>query len=233
MVAFFVLLHGAWHGGWCWSDVATHLARAGHGSAAPDLPVDDVSAAWEDYSAAALRAVEGIEGDVVAVGHSLAGGVIPLLAASRPVSRMVFLASFPPEPGKSLDEALSGEPDLTDPRALGFRDSVDDQGRYVWPTFEDARYAMYHDCDVDRARQAFARLRPQATRPFSERWPLDLWPEVPMTFVVCAQDRMGRPDHLRQVARKRFDIEAIELEGGHSPFLSRPRELARVLMHLN
>lgn len=229
-MAFFVLLHGAWHGGWCWADVISELAEAGHASAAPDLPVDDVAAGWDEYASAALQALNGIDGEVVAVGHSLAGGVIPLLAAMRPIARMVFLASFPPEPRKSLDEALAGTPDLTDPRALTFRDSVDAQGRYVWPTFESARYAMYNDCTLDSARHAFARLRPQATRPFSQRWPLDEWPHRPTTFVVCKQDRMGQAAQLRDVARTRFGIEAVEIGGGHSPFLSRPKELARVLM---
>jgi hypothetical protein len=229
-MAFYLLLHGAWHGGWCWADVAAELAKAGHASAAPDLPVDDVAAGWVEYQVAAMRALRGARDPVVAVGHSLAGGVIPMIAAARPVSRMVFLASFPPEPKKSLDEALTDEPELTDPRALAFRDSVDEQGRYVWPSFETARNAMYHDVGVDRARDAFARLRPQATRPFSQRWPLDVWPQAPVSFVVCAEDRMGRAERLREVARRRFDVEAIEIGGGHSPFLSRPAQLAEVLM---
>lgn len=205
------------------------LSLAGHRSAAPDLPVDDVSAGWEDYAAVAIRSLEGATDQVIVVGHSLAGGVVPLVAASRPVSRMIFVCSFPPEPSKSLDDALAGEPNLTDPKALRFRDAVDEQGRYVWPNFETANYAMYHDCSLDAARHAFASLRPQATTPFSQRWPLDVWPDVPITFIVCSEDRMGRAEHLTRVARSRFGVEAVALGGSHSPFLSRPQELVRAL----
>ncbi len=206
------------------------LAQRGHRSVAPDLPCDDPAAGWEDYVEAALAALYGSDGDIVAVGHSLGGGVIPLIAARRPVKRLVFVGSFPPEPGRSLDEAIGDEPELSDPQALAFRDSLDDSGRYLWPTFESARYAMYHDCSLDDARWAFSRLRPQSATPFSERWPLDDWPEVPMTFIVCSEDRMGRAEQLRRVARRRFGLEAIELGGGHSPFLSRPAELVRALL---
>jgi pimeloyl-ACP methyl ester carboxylesterase len=226
----FLLVHGAWHGGWCWSGVIDELAQRGHRSVAPDLPCDVPAAGWADYANVAVAALDGIDDDIVAVGHSLGGGVIPLVAASRPVARLVFVGSFPPEPGRSLDDSLSGEPNLTDPQALVFRDAPDDLGRYVWPSFDVARYAMYHDCPVDRARWAFSRLRAQSPKPFSERWPLDDWPDLPMTFIVCSEDRMGRAGPLREVAHRRFGLEAKELEGGHSPFLSRPAELAGALL---
>ena len=89
---------------------------------------------------------------------------------------------------------------------------------------------MYADCDVGSAESAYARLRPQATKPFTEPLPIDQWPNVPMTFIVCTEDRMGRAGPLRELARRRFALEAVELGGGHSPFLSRPAELARVLL---
>jgi hypothetical protein len=205
------------------------LSAAGHESVAPDLPVDDPDAGWADYADVAMRSLEGHSGGVIAVGHSLAGGIVPLLAASRPISRLVFVCSFPPEPGKSLDEALAREPSLTEPAALVFRGSVDERGRYVWPSLEAASYAMYHDCPSEAARHAFDRLRPQATKPFSERWPLDTWPSVPTTFIVCSGDRMGSAEHLTAMARRRFGLEAVRLGGSHSPFLSRPDDLVRVL----
>ncbi|HSS61329.1 MAG TPA: alpha/beta hydrolase [Candidatus Limnocylindrales bacterium] len=229
-MASFVFVHGAWHGGWCWQSVIEELARNGHHSVAPDLPCDDVAAGWSEYLAVTLGAMDEIEGEVVVVGHSLAGGVIPLVAIRRPVRRLVFIGSFPPEPGKTLDEAIGTEQDLTDPRALVFRDARDPQGRYVWPNFEAARYAMYNDCSEESARWAYAHLRPQATRPFSERWPSDIWPEVPITFIVCADDRMGAAGPLRRVAKRRFGIDAVELAGGHSPFLCHPDEVVRALI---
>ena len=229
-MSLFVLLHGAWHGGWCWTRVQAQLTAAGHRCVAPDLPCDDVRAGWAEYADAASRAVDRADDDVVLVGHSLAGGVLPVIATTIRVRRLVLVCAAPPEPGRSLDESLSELADLTDPAALTFRDSMDRDGRYVWPSFEAARFAMYADCDRETAARAYARLRPQATTPFTQRLPIGAWPDVPMTFIVCRDDRMGRAGPLGELARRRFGIEPVELPGGHSPFLSRPADLTRLLL---
>jgi pimeloyl-ACP methyl ester carboxylesterase len=203
---------------------------------AVDLPCDDVTAGWDAYAQVVVRAVRlsseiRDEGDeLVAVGHSLGGGVIPLLVAQLPISRAVLVGSMPPEPGRSLNDVVADELGLTDPQAGAFRESFDPEGRLVWPDFATANYAMYQDCHPDEAMWAYNRLRPQATKPFVEPWPLDEWPDVPMTFVVCAQDRMGRAECLARVAHRRFGLEPVQLAGGHSPFLSRPADLADILL---
>jgi hypothetical protein len=159
--------------------------------------------------------------------------VIPLVATRRPIHRLVFLCSFPASPGEALDDGVGEEPTLTDPRALGWRSCLDEEGRYVWPDFESACYAMYHDCPAEGAAAAFAMLRPQARLPFVERYPLESWPPTPVSFIVCTDDRLGSSDALGRVARTRFGVEAIELPGSHSPFLSRPAALAEVLCALD
>jgi pimeloyl-ACP methyl ester carboxylesterase len=226
----FLLIHGAWHGSWCWRAVIAQLERKGHRAYAPDLPCDDANASWDDYAAAALDELEYGNRELQLVGHSLGGGVIPLIAANElPITRLVFVCSYPPAVGKSLDEAIADAPDLSDPQALAFRDSRDASGNYVWPSFESAQYAMYHDCETADARDAFARLRSQSSRPFSDPWPLHEWPDIPVSFIVCAGDRMGKADVLARTARERFGVTARVLKGSHSPFLSRPRELVEAL----
>ena len=229
-MSLFVLLHGAWHGGWCWRAVQEELRAAGHDSVAPDLPCDDVAAGWSEYASSAISAIPTDCDELIVVGHSLAGGLLPIIATDRPVKRLVLLCSAPPEPRQSLDDSLAGLSDLTDPRALTFRDTVDSAGRYVWPRLDAATFAMYADCDAESARWAYRNLRAQATRPFTEPLPVDAWPDVPMTFIVCAEDRMGRAGPLGNLSRQRFGLEAVVLPGGHSPFLSRPAELTRALL---
>jgi pimeloyl-ACP methyl ester carboxylesterase len=88
---------------------------------------------------------------------------------------------------------------------------------------------VYADCDEGDARAAFERLRPQARTPYAHPCPLDAFPSTPRTYVVCSEDRLVNPERARQVARERLDAELVELPGSHSPFLSRPGELAEVL----
>src|SRR6478609_6495733 len=73
-MASFSLVHGAWHGGWCWDPVRAELEARGHVVHTPDLPCEDVSAGVAEYVAAVPAA------DVV-VGHSLGGLTIPYVEA--------------------------------------------------------------------------------------------------------------------------------------------------------
>jgi pimeloyl-ACP methyl ester carboxylesterase len=231
-MATFALVHGAWHGDWCWGSLPKRLAAAGHTTVASNLPCDDPAAGWVSYRDVVLRDLDAVEGNVILVGHSLGGCVVPLVASERPVSLIVLLCSFPPAPGQSLDEAVADAPDLTDPQAAIWRTSRDERDRHVWPDFETAYYAMYHDCDPAAARSTYDQLRPQAHTPFADPWPLKKWPNVPVASIVCAADRMGNPALLAKVAREAFGVEPVELPGSHSPFLSEPVALADALVNL-
>jgi len=84
-MATFVLVHGAWHGGWCWDRLRPVLAARGHDSITVDLPCEDGSASFEDYAAVTLAAIPSDASDVVLVGHSLGGMTIPIVASRRVV----------------------------------------------------------------------------------------------------------------------------------------------------
>jgi pimeloyl-ACP methyl ester carboxylesterase len=79
------------------------------------------------------------------------------------------------------------------------------------------------------ATTAWERLRPQSATPYVELCPLESFPAAPATYVVCAEDRLVAPDWSRRIARERLNAELLELPGGHSPFLSRPGQLAQLL----
>lgn len=66
----------------------------------------------------------------------------------------------------------------------------------------------------------------QSMPPMRQPWPLAAWPDVPTRFLLCRDDRFFPADFMRRVVRERLGIEPDEMDGGHSPFLSRPRELA-------
>jgi pimeloyl-ACP methyl ester carboxylesterase len=229
-LADIVLVHGAYHGSWCWNLLKPELERHGHRVVAPDLPVSDPTARLADYADVVVGAMAP-DRPAVVVGHSMGGIVIPLVAERRPVARLVFLAAFVPQPGRSANEQRRAESiDGVVPPATN---EWTDLGDNVWSVGPNtATELFYDDVPSELAGWAIARLRPQAYGVFDEPSPLTAWPEVPAAYVVCRDDRAVNPDWGRRAARARLGVEPIELEGGHSPFLSRPAELGRVLADL-
>jgi pimeloyl-ACP methyl ester carboxylesterase len=231
-VTTFGLIHGAWHGAWCWELLVPELERLGHRAVAVDLPCDDPAATFSTYADVAVRDLDGEGDDVVVVGHSLGGFTIPLVAARRPVRGLIHLCALIAVPGRTFVDQLRVEPEMF---VRGYERGLappDEQRRREWADFAVARETLFADCDEDAARAAFSRLRPQATAPYGEPCPLSELPPVPAAYVLCADDRIVTPGWSRRAARDRLGVEAVELPGDHSPFLSRPAELAALLADL-
>jgi pimeloyl-ACP methyl ester carboxylesterase len=169
------------------------------------------------------RALDGLDGEVVVVGHSLAGLAIPLVALARPVRQLVFVCALLPQPGLSLREQEGVFVD--DFGAAVVRDELD---RSYWPE-GTAEEGLYPDCPSELASWAAARLRCQARLPSLETTPLETWPEVESTYVLGARDHCVDPAWSRHAARERLGVQPIELDAGHSPFLTCPGELADLL----
>ena len=192
------------------------------------MPISDASAGASEYADAVIHSMDREwDGPPVIVAHSLAGLVAPLVATRRPVARLVFLAAILPMPGRSADEQRSTTPWATFvPSTLELTDLGDDM-LSVGPNM--AKELFFHDVATDLADWAVRRLRPQGTRILDEVTPLPAWPDVPASYIVCRDDRSVDADWGRTAARERLAIEPAELDGGHSPFLSRPVELAQVI----
>jgi pimeloyl-ACP methyl ester carboxylesterase len=230
-MTLFALIHGGAHGGWCWERVVPELEARGHTAVAPDLPFDDESAGATEWARTVVDAIESAGGrdtdDAVVVGHSLGGMCVPVVASMRPVRRMVFLGAMVPVPGRVYAEYLAENAD-----ALAFDASVGGTPGPSGLSWEAARHGFYQDLDEATARRAFERLRPLSLTVFTETCPIDRWPDVPSTYILMTEDRAVGQDWSRRVAREGIDADLIELAGGHSPFYSRPAELADVLAKL-
>lgn len=231
-MATFALVHGAWHGAWCWDLLTPELMRRGHRVVAPDLPAEEPSATLQTYADIVCTALDGLGGDdVVVVGHSLGGSTIPLVADRLPVRRLVYLCALIPSPGRSLTDQIKGG-GMVDRTYLSGLSAFDFRDCRSWTDHDLARHAFYRDCDDRVAEASVSRLRRQAWTPYRERFPLEQFPAVASTSIHCAGDQMVRPDWSRRVAHERLGADVIELPGGHSPFLSRPRMLADVLARI-
>ena len=225
----FALVHGAWHGAWCWERVVGPLRALGHDVVVPELPSEETDLGLEDYADAIERAL-GDADDVVLVLHSLGGLNGPVVAARRPLRALVYVCALVPEPGLSFSDQLSRSTE----QILLFQGGrmVDDQGRSYWGDHDDTVRLMYGDLHPEDAEWAFERVRAQAQRSQTEPSPAppdDLRTES----IVGTSDRVLSPAWSRAVARHRLGVEPVELPTGHFPMITHPELLAESLGRLD
>lgn len=243
----FILVHGGFHGAWCWDRVVPELERLGHRATALDLPghgerAAERPASYRDRIRPILDAMEG--GDVL-VGHS-GGGYDNAVAANEApekVGHMIFLAAGLPVEGKSVVEATGGATKTDDsgtPRATRLMDDTTGMlanirpladGTMEWHSLEGARQFFYHDCDDDTVQWAFSKLSPGIS-PFPEeklRLPRFWAAQPPRSYIRCRQDR-SKPLSMSHEVVRRLGVEPLTIDASHSPFLSRPRELAELFV---
>jgi pimeloyl-ACP methyl ester carboxylesterase len=236
----FLLLHGASHASWCWHPTVAELERRGHQALAVDLPIADPEAGAERYAEVAAEAGRArFDGPVVVVGHSLSGIVIPLLPDLIEVDELVFLCSPLPIPGVSMIEQWASEPDMLVPAPADEAtppaappESPEDAAEQGLAQLRARSLRLFYaDCPPDVASTAATHLRHQAMQPMTEPSPVSTWPpRVPYRYILTRDDRAMSPDWSRRAVPSRLGIVPIELDGSHSPFLSRPTELVDVLL---
>jgi pimeloyl-ACP methyl ester carboxylesterase len=187
-VATFVLVHGAWHGGWSWRLVADRLAAAGHRVLTPTLTglgershllSRQVSLATHVADVSAVLRFEDLH-DVILVGHSYAGMVITGVAARDPgrIARLVYYDAFLPDPGQCALDLL--------PSHIGqhFTALAERDGEgWLIPQRPLAALGV---SDANASAWLAPRLVPQPLATYTE--PLQAAPpagELPGSFIVC------------------------------------------------
>jgi pimeloyl-ACP methyl ester carboxylesterase len=243
----FVFVHGGFHAAWCWERTIDELTDFGHVGVAVDLPGHGALVGQEstldNRREAIAEAMRSGDGKCVLVGHSGGGFDATLAADAHPdlVDHIVYLAAALPREGRTYPEAMAMR-DSDDELGDDFDADVgemlaylkfDDDGAMWFSDFDGAWKYFYHDCDEATARWAFDRLGPErfgdtTVAPVSVQrfWDADL----PRSFIRCLQDQ-SMPRWLADTVSRRLGVEQLTIDTSHSPFLSRPRELANLLVH--
>jgi pimeloyl-ACP methyl ester carboxylesterase len=221
----FVLVPGAGGAAWYWHRVVPLLERAGHEALSVELPADDPRAGLRAYGRLVVAAI-GKRRDVVLVAQSMGAFTAAAVCALAPksIGRLVFVNAMIPVPGESAADwghATGAE------RA---RRSAARRGGYR-VEFDDATY-FFHDVPKRIERELTARERDEAAVAFNEPARFERWPDVPVHVIAGKDDRLFPPAFQARVARKRLGRRvAIDVTpGGHLVALSRPRELAKLLV---
>jgi len=230
----FVLIHGAWHGGWVWDGLIRILEKAGHTAEAPTMPGHNPgdnrsSVTFDTYVGKIVEVLERQRKPAVLVGHSSAGFLLEAAApkAAAKIERLIFLNAFilpdgmsqfdlvPPEVAQGMIAAAKASPDNSVPVDEGFVRNMLMQGE---PT--KVQDELIH------------RLTPQPlvlfttkvdTKPFSKL-------TVPRAVVFCRDDASLPPGAYLGMAQSLGKFDLIEIQGGHETLFTNPEAVAKELI---
>ena len=234
----YVLIHGAWHGGWCWKKVIPLLEKEGHTVVAPDLPghgedkkpIAEIS--LQAYTDRVCQILDEQPEPVILVGHSMGGVVITQTAEYRPekIKKLVYLTAFLLQNGEFL--LMHAEPD-TEALVLPNLIMSEDES-YANVKEEALKEAFYADCSDEDVAFAKSQLVPQAAAPLAT--PVNTTEEnfgrVPRVYIACSRDKAISPSIQENLYTALPCEKVITLDTSHSPFFSAPEELANHLLSI-
>lgn len=216
-----LLVHGAFHGAWCWDPLRLELERLGIAHDAVDLPFTST----EDDVATVRKAIDRSGEGVTVLGHSFGGAVISAAAAEggKPygaTTSLIFLTAFMIAAEQTVD--FSGAPGISGIQLDEVTASFDPSA---------ARSAFYHRCSAEDAGWATRHLRPMPTSVLlAPPPPSPAWPLLPSTYIVCTDDQILSVSAQEQMAANAD--RAVRIDSDHSPFLSYPAALAELLSEI-
>lgn len=241
-MAHFVLVHGAWHGGWCWRHVVQSLVAAGHRAHAVTLTgvgerVHLMSPAitLETHITDVADAIEMEEMDqVVLAVHSYAGMIGTAIADRKPrlLRHLVYVDAVVPKPGESWSSTHSSA--TREARLAAAAASPD----FSFPAPDPAVFGLASE------NYEWVKRRQTPHPGHTYQAALDFDPKrvaaVPRTFVSCTQPALATIDAIRpRMADANFwggawqaggGARVAELKTGHDPMVSMPGELTRILL---
>ena len=228
----FVLIHGGWHGAWCWDKVAPLLEGAGHEVVRFDLPghgedqTPAVEVTLEGYADRIVEALDALSEPAVLVGHSLAGTAISQAAERRPekIDKLVYLCALLLPSGRSAIEASQEDGDSV---VLQNAQVEPDLGRIILSE-DGMREALYHDCPEEDFERARRLITPQPLAPLGT--PVEVtegnFGSVRRAYVHTTRDRAVSPAAQEKMYTDLPCEEVVSMATGHLPFFAAPEELA-------
>jgi len=227
----FVLVHGAWHGGWCWKRVLPLLRGAGYEVHTPTLTGlgdrvhlfnPDINLDTHIQDIVNLLEYEDLH-HVILVGHSYSGCVITGVEAKVPqrISHLVFYDAFMPEDGKSLNDYAAW---LTPygPKA------AENGYRLVLNWFSSIE-KLCHVTDPKDLAWVNPRLCDHPYKTFSQPVVCKPDPSVQRVYIQTSE----LPIVVEAVARaKTLGIHVHEFISGHDAMVTHPLEFAKILLQI-
>ncbi len=224
-----VLVHGAWHGAWCWAGLQHALDELGVPSLAVDLPGHGASTELLSDLYGDARHVATVLAHLgtpaVLVGHSYGGAVITEAAGHFPdVAQLVYLTAFALDQGESIMSFLTSQP----PAAVALSNAIipSDDGTSVIDPLQ-AVASFYAECPPAVAAAAIARLSPQPMATFGNAVSGSPRSTIASTYVRCLRDASIHITHQDAMAARCDTVHTLDTD--HSPFASCTAETAEFI----
>lgn len=236
IVSIYVLIHGAFHGGWAWEKIIPLLEKEGHKVIAPDLPghgkdntpVSDIT--LQAYTDTVCNILDSQSEPVILAGHSLGGISISQAAEARPekVRTLVYLAALLQRNGESSTEIMSGDTESVAPQNIIMSE---DKSTISMP-IEAYREVSYNGCSDEDVAWAAPFLVPEPTAPMSTpiRITEGRFGRVPRVYIETLRDNGVTPSLQKKMYTALPCQRVITMNTDHSPFMSAPQELAAHLL---
>jgi pimeloyl-ACP methyl ester carboxylesterase len=230
----YLLLHGAWHGGWCWKHVAKALRLQGHDVYTPTFTgcgerahLLNKEVGLTTFIEDVLAVIENEElNEINLVGHSFAGPVISAVADRIPekIRHLLFLDALIVTSGESAMSILPTEVQRERSR------TVDKEGlRMAIPSAE--KMGVFENNQVDWLSR---RLTPHPLNAYKERLNLQhpIGNGIRKTYIAVTNPWYAPLEKTRKWVREQKDWEFEELAAGHDAMITSPKELTTLLLKL-
>jgi pimeloyl-ACP methyl ester carboxylesterase len=227
-----VLIHGAWHGAWCWDKLVPYLNNIDK----INLIVPDYSHitrptngsfidAYINYILSIVQEQKKSE-QFVLVGHSLGGIIITKLWQQlRNIQQLIYIAGFIPNSGMSLSDCAKEDTAVDISLCFKFVKNC------IAINTDNATEYFYNTCSKQDIEYALSKIIMQPIASFNEKifYDVKLLRQQKLTYLACRHDRAVSFAYQKQM-QKKVAAKMITLNSCHSPFLSMPQQLAKILV---
>jgi pimeloyl-ACP methyl ester carboxylesterase len=225
-----VLVHGAFHGAWCWKKVENLLRNSGIETISIDLPghgksQEKLTDLYGD-ALAVRRVLEKLKSPVVLCGHSYGGAVITEAVNNTDwIKHLVYLAALVPKSGRSISEDV---PEMAEAAITTAMEFNEDGSVSVKPL--RAEEIFYNDCTQEDIAWAVSKIDRQGIEAFTQPLNHSPWKLIDSTYIICKEDN-ALPLSLQERLSSRCR-NSVRLSCGHSPMISQPDKVVKLLSQL-
>ncbi|GIO59695.1 alpha/beta fold hydrolase [Paenibacillus cineris] len=229
-MSVFLLVHGAWHGAWCWEKIIPSLESAGHQVITIDLPghgedqtpISEVT--LDEYANRVVAVIDELDREVILVGHSMGGIAVSQAAEYRPnrIESLVYITAFLFKNGQNMIDVIPPHPYV----------QISEDGSSITVPADKVKDMLYNNCRDEDVAKALSQWKVQAMSPLLA--PVHLternFGQIPRYYIECLRDHSLSIDTQRQMQAASPCKEVFSLDTDHTPLLSTPDELCSILL---